>query len=110
MKLNSLNLERRPRKQKKSKNQKKPRQVKDGVDYQVLPRFGISGKAGKPYFNIHVGEVSNLYKTTKPSQKRKGSSSTSSSEMDTLDLHGFTQEKALQMLDESLITWVDAAM
>ena len=110
MRLNTLDLERQPRKQKKSKHQKKPKQGRDGVDYRVLPSFGIGGKAGKPYFSIHVGEVSNLYKTTKPSQKHKGSSSTSSSAMATLDLHGFTQEKALQKLDESLITWVDAAM
>ena len=110
MRLNSLNLERQPRKQKKGKHQKKPRQVRDCVDYQVLPSSGIGGKAGKPYFNVHVGEVSNLYKTTKPSQKHKSSSSAASSAISTLDLHGFTQEKALQKLDESLITWVDAAM
>ena len=27
-----------------------------------------------------------------------------------LDLHGFTQAEALQKLDESLLSWVDAAM
>ena len=74
----------------------------------MLPSSGIGGKAGKPVFNIHVGEVSNLYKTTKPSQK--GTSVCTPVSSTTLNLHGFTQEEALQKLNELLITWVDAAM
>ena len=79
MRLNALDLGRQPWKQTKSKNQKKSKQVRNGVDDQILPSSGISGKASKPYFNIHVGKLSNLYNTTKPSQKHKSSSSVSSS-------------------------------
>ena len=105
MRLNALDLERQPRKQKKRKNKKKSKQSNAYADLQMLPRSGIGGKAGKPFFSIHVGEVSNLYKTTKPSQQQHSTASST-----TLDLHGFTQEGALQKLDESLISWVDAAM
>ena len=112
MRLNALDLERQPPKQKKRKNRKKSnKQSNVNADLQILPSSGIGGKAGKPFFHIHVGEVSNLYKTTKPSQQQKGASTCSTpGSCTTLDLHGFTQEEALQKLDESLISWVDAAM
>jgi len=98
--LNALELERQPRKQKRKKKGKT--KIKHCVDNQALPNSGIGGKAGKPYFIVQVGEVQNLYKTTKPSQKSPCSA--------TLDLHGCTREEALVKLDENLTAWVDNAM
>jgi len=67
---------------------------------------GLGGKAGKSHYAIQVGEVSNLYKTTKPNQI----SSSIDSSKHTLDLHGYTHAEALAKLDESLQVWNDAAM
>ncbi|KAL7526903.1 hypothetical protein ACHAXR_001704, partial [Thalassiosira sp. AJA248-18] len=69
----------------------------------VDSHFKEDGKAGKSHFIIHVGEVQNLYKTTKPNTML-------ASHPNTLDLHGCTREEALIKLDESLKVWVDAAM
>jgi len=102
--LNALDLERQPPKQKK-KNTKK---AKAKVDLQILPNFGVGGKAGKPYFIVQVGEVQNLYKTTKPSSVL--SSQHNPHSVSSLDLHGYTREEALIKLDESLKVWVDTAM
>jgi len=101
--LNGLDLERQPPKQKRKSKRKKKNQ--ENVDPQImLPNSGVGGKAGKPYFIVQVGEVQNLYKTTKPSRKSSCSAST------LLDLHGFTRDEALEKLDESLTAWVDTAM
>lgn len=67
---------------------------------------GLAGKAGKSCFVIQVGDVQNLYKTTKPSS----TNSISSVPVSPLDLHGCTREEALVKLDESLNVWFDAAM
>jgi len=104
--LNSLDLERQPRKQKK-KNKRKMKKTKEIVNYQMLPNPGIGGKAGKPHFIVQVGEVQNLYMTTKPSAM---SSRTSQCSTSILDLHGCTREEALIRLNESLKVWVDTAM
>ena len=67
---------------------------------------GLRGKAGKSRYAILVGEVQNLYKTTKPSaMKSHGGPSF------ILDLHGHPRAEALtNKLDGSLGIWVDAAM
>ena len=68
---------------------------------------GIGGKAGKTQFVIQVGEVANLYKTTKPSARSSSSKTRRDDIM--IDLHGL-KEEALQKLNESLPGWVDTAM
>lgn len=64
---------------------------------------GLGGKAGKSHYVIQVGEVQNLYKTTKPSHS-------TSKPLSPLDLHGCTRDEALAKLDERLKAWVDTAM
>ena len=105
MRLNALDLERQPPKQREKSKRKK--RVKANVDLQILPKSGIGGKAGRAHFVVQVGEVQNLYRTTKQSVL---SSQHSPSSASTLDLHGFTREEALIKLDESLKVWVDTAM
>jgi hypothetical protein len=106
MRLNALDLERQPPKQKK-KNKRKDKSKVGCVDFQVLPtKPGVGGKAGKPFFPVQVGEVQNLYKTTKPTIL---SSRLSSYNTPVLDLHGCTREEALVKLDDSLKVWVDVA-
>ncbi|KAL7523690.1 hypothetical protein ACHAXR_000289 [Thalassiosira sp. AJA248-18] len=75
----------------------------------VDSHFKEGGKAGKSHYTIHVGEVENLYKTTKPNAMLVSHPS-ASAPLETLDLHGCTREEALTKLDESLKVWVDAAM
>lgn len=65
---------------------------------------GLGGKAGKVFFNVNVGQVENLYKTSKPASTNNRSNNF------TMDLHGHTEEEALRRLCESLPEWVDAAM
>jgi len=106
--LNAIDLERQPPKQKKRKKKKKKKKdAAAGADLQILPPPGVGGKAGKPYFAVQVGEVHNLYKTTKPSAL---SSQLGAAAAATLDLHGCTREEALRWLDGHLETWVDRAM
>ena len=69
---------------------------------------GIGGKAGKTSFVVKVGEVDNLYKTSKPSVRRNHALSASHSIV--LDLHGFTKDQALAKLDDCLPEWTDIAM
>jgi len=102
--LNSLDLERQPPKKKKTNKRKKKSKVCP-LDLQMLPSSGVGGKAGKPYYAVQVGEVQNLYKTTKHSQLSSQAYSPAE-----LDLHGCTKEEALAKLDESLKLWVDTAM
>jgi DNA-nicking Smr family endonuclease len=61
---------------------------------------GLGGKAGKIAYPIAVGEVTNLYKTSKKLAKAPI----------TIDLHGHTRDEALQKLDENVGEWVDTAM
>lgn len=63
-------------------------------------------KALKTEFIVHIGEVQNLYKSTKPSKRRN----LTRRDNITLDLHGMTKDVALKTLDEQLPKWVDVAM
>ena len=67
----------------------------------------MDNKAIKTRFSILAGEVSNLYKSTKPSKKMKAQATRESI---TIDLHGYTKEAAVEMLDASLPSWIDTAM
>ena len=106
-KLNSLDL-RRQLPKKKGQNRRKKTSKISVEELQMLPHFGIGGKAGKSSFHVQVGEVQNLYKTThKPSSRTKRGWRGA---VASLDLHGLTREEALRELDAHLPTWVDAAM
>ena len=108
-KLNALDLERQPPKD-KSKCNKKCNTRKDEPKDQTLPGDGVGGKAGKSYFVVQVGEVENLYKTTKPTSSLASFTRQGQSCLPTLDLHGCTREEAIFRLNESLKVWVDTAM
>lgn len=104
--LNAMGLQRTLPKQRKK--QAKPEPAIKRVDNPLIE--GIGGKAGKSYFIIQVGEVSNLYKTTKPSAMRGQSSNQARCNDIMIDLHGLTKDEALTKLDKNLPKWVDTAM
>ena len=66
----------------------------------------LGGKAGKTQFIIQVGEVSNLYKTSKQSSGGRGRRQDDIM----IDLHGLTAEEAVYRLDKHLPTWIETAM
>lgn len=100
--LNNLHLERSERKVRSTR--KKPIQTMANL----LPSEGLEDKAVTSQFMVHIGEISNLYKSSKPSKKKhqggNGSSNIS------IDLHGMSRDIALQKLDEQLPKWIDIAM
>ena len=63
--------------------------------------IGQGGKAGVPFYVVHVGETDNLYKTRHTAFDKKNSPS--------IDLHGYTREQALAELDSKLPEWVNTA-
>ena len=75
----------------------------------ILTSLCLCGKAGKVAYPILVGEVSNLYKTSKASRKFS-KSSRGKNPIATLDLHGLSKDEALKKLDVSLPVWVANAM
>ena len=68
---------------------------------------GIGGKAGRMSFAVNVGKVENLYKTSK---KDKLTNAVRNSRLITIDLHGCTQEEALERLNEWEGSTMDTAM
>ena len=103
--LNAMNLERTKPKQKRM--QSKTTEPVVVVDNPLSDDQLLGGKAGKTQFIIQVGEVSNLYKTTKSSS----SSGRGRRQDDTLiDLHGLTAEEAVYRLDKHLPDWIETAM
>jgi len=67
----------------------------------LLSEHSIGGKAGKVAYPILVGEVTNLC---------KGSKHPTTFPIIAIDLHGYSKDKALDILDEHLLVWVDIAM
>jgi len=102
--LNAMNLERTKPKQRTSQS-KATDHVK--VVDNPLGDGQIGGKAGKTQFIIQVGEVSNLYKTTKHSSAGRGSRRQDDI---MIDLHGLSAEEAVYRLDKSLPDWIETAM
>jgi len=101
--LNAMNLERTKPKQRTSPTKAtKPVEVVDNPHDDDQ----LEGKAGKTQFIIQVGEVSNLYKTTKPSSAGRGRRQDDIM----IDLHGLTAEGAVYRLDKHLPTWIETAM
>ena len=102
--LNALNLERTKPKQRTSPTKAtKPMKV---VDNPHDDEGQLGGKAGKTQFIIQVGEVSNLYKTTKSSSAGRGRRQDNIM----IDLHGLTAEEAVYKLDKHLPDWIEIAM
>jgi len=103
--LNALNLERtKPKQRISSPSKAKPVEVVDNP-----PSDGkLGGKAGRTQFIIQVGEVSNLYKTTKQSSAGLGSGRRQDDTL--IDLHGLTAEEAIYRLDKHLPDWIETAM
>eukprot|EP00578_Thalassiosira_sp_NH16_P002003 CAMPEP_0181130940 /NCGR_PEP_ID=MMETSP1071-20121207/30142_1 /TAXON_ID=35127 /ORGANISM="Thalassiosira sp., Strain NH16" /LENGTH=584 /DNA_ID=CAMNT_0023217065 /DNA_START=111 /DNA_END=1861 /DNA_ORIENTATION=- len=95
-KLNALSLSCTPPKVKRTG--KKPLAIDPLPMVNNPNENGRGGKAGVPFYAIHVGE--NLYRVTKPLSQKSLS----------VDLHGMTQDEALRTLDNILPTWVNEAM
>lgn len=104
--LNNLVLERSKPKSKKKKNNKAPLQPISQVVNTTPSSIGLGGKAGKTHYTIQVGEVSNLYKTSK---RRRRSHSPPTNQLK-IDLHGLTRQESLKSLDDSLPIWQERAM
>lgn len=100
--LNNLLIE-RSRPKNKSRRPKFVPSLPQTVMNMNPPTTGLGGKAGKPQYFVQVGEVQNLYKTSKP---RCGSPARAM----TIDLHGITKTEAIDLLNESLPHWIDIAM
>ena len=105
--LNALDLQRQPKKGKNIASKKN--MIQEAVGH-TLPGPEIGGKAGKSHFVIQVGEVQNLYKTTKASSTSSPISIVKQGGIPTLDLHGCTKEESIVKLDESLEAWFEIAM
>jgi hypothetical protein len=105
MGLNALDLQCQPKKMKNIAGKKNT--IQEAVNHS-LPGPEIGGKAGKSHFVVQVGEVQNLYKTTKASSTSP--LNVSQGGVPTLDLHGCTKEDAIVKLNESLEVWFDIAM
>ena len=105
--LNALDLQCQPKKGKNTASKKN--MIQEAVGH-TLPGPEIGGKAGKSHFVIQVGEVQNLYKTTKASSTSSPISIVKQGGIPTLDLHGCTKEESIVKLDESLEAWFEIAM
>jgi DNA-nicking Smr family endonuclease len=96
--LNNLTLERTLPKEKVSAMKQTP-----PTQPVMNPNMvGIAGKAGKTSYSILVGEIDNLYKSSKKSQAQNPSQM--------IDLHGCNQIEALDKLNQSLPQWEKYAM
>ncbi len=110
-KLDALNLER-------TKPKSKRNNIKNNVTTATTPidnpsNEGLGGKAGKTHYAIHVGEVSNLYKSSKKHSKQRKHNKTRrniTSANITVDLHGMTVVEAESKLNECLPVWMKIAM
>jgi hypothetical protein len=67
---------------------------------------GLGGKAGRTRFEINVGQPENLYISTKRIRSKPAGFLC----LPTIDLHGCTQDEAIEKLDNILIEWLDIAM
>ncbi|KAL7460242.1 hypothetical protein ACHAXS_000706 [Conticribra weissflogii] len=106
--LNDIVLERQAP---KSKSRKTARPSRDVASSSYNSSFdpsptdeGLGGKAGKSHFVVRVGDVQNLYKTT------KSHSHCDTDSIPTLDLHGLTRREALTKLDDALREWKAVAL
>lgn len=96
--LNDLNIQRSNKNDKKRTTSKS--QVNNPSD------VGVGNAPGQIMFPIVVGNVDDLYKSSKRSSGRTKNGARRLS----IDLHGCTTDEALRKLDESLPRWIDSAM
>ena len=104
-KLNSLVLERKSPKSRRSSSDRKRETSPTSAVFNP-DTFGLGGKAGKTSYTVNVGQVENLY----ISSKRNSVYSKSCSIRKSIDLHGCTKDQAIERLDSALVDWVDTAM
>lgn len=104
--LNDLALDRQDPKDRSTPSKKK--QVTGNQEVFNTSDVGLGGKAGKTSFTVNVGQVENLYISSK--RKSIHSRSSLSSQSSFIDLHGCSRDEAIERLDSSLIDWVDTAM
>ena len=104
--LNELALDRQGPKDRSTSSKKKQEM---GNQLVFNPNSaGLGGKAGKTSYTVNVGQVENLYISSK--RKSIHSRSSLSSQSSIIDLHGCSRDEAIERLDSSLIDWVDTAM
>ena len=102
--LDSLTLELQVPKQRKASHE--ARSACKENDCNFVDRVSTTGgKAGKTAYPILVGQLTNLYISSK-----KGRTARLSLSKVSLDLHGLSKKKALEKLNKSLPQWVDIAM
>jgi len=100
-KLAAMNLECTPPKAKRaSRRNNSPTELRP---LSNMSSINEGGKAGVPFYPVHVGPPENLYNTRhvfSPAGQRPLS----------VDLHGLNKEQALSELDNRLPTWYESAM
>jgi hypothetical protein len=69
--------------------------------------LSVGGKAGKSHYIVQVGDVQNMYKSSKP---RRGCHALSTNRFRCIDLHGLTKTEAIECLNGQLPEWIDFAM
>ena len=109
--LNALNLKRTAPKDRKKVASSSSSTSSASNESINIPQTDYPGcKAGKSHFYVRVGEVENLYKTSKPSKISTVAKTRSVDDGISIDLHGYTKDEALHKLDDCLPQWVDMAM
>jgi DNA-nicking Smr family endonuclease len=95
--LNTLALERT------SPKEKSPKLTSTPPAEEAVYSANVGGKAGRSSYVIQVGEVNNLYKSSKKTNRIVP-------KFHMIDLHGYTRLEALDKLNESLPQWEKHAM
>ena len=100
-KLNNLSIKRtKPKVKSKVAKSHEPKLPEDSNAITVE----LGSKAGRSLFVVNVGEVTNLYKTSKYYKHNPLQPTI------ILDLHGHSTEQALAVLNENLSIWIAKAM
>ena len=75
---------------------------------EIVSMEELGGKAGKSHYIVQVGDVQNMYKSSKP---RRGCHALSTNNRTIcIDLHGLTKTEAIECLNGQLPEWIDFAM
>lgn len=107
-KLNDLAIKKQPN----PKSRTKSKVQAQCMDRNNPSNVGIGGAPGKIMFEVVVGNVDDLYKSSKPGSGRNSQiqAKNSTSRRLSIDLHGKSTEDALKSLDDSLPSWLETAM
>jgi len=98
--LNDLSIQKVAPKVKHNKVRRKHELCVPAVEVVSLQK-GFGGKAGKVVYPVLVGEITNLYKTSKSVLRTR---------LIVIDLHGSSRDEALENLNSDLTLWMDTAM